>query len=408
MEEPKHPFRWIVLILLFFSLFAATLAMQCMPPLFSEISGEIPLTKAQMGTVMGVLTLASLFFAPIGGALCDKLGSRWALGLAALIVAAGSVFRSFAGSVTDLIFCMFIMGAGIAMYPANLPKALGNWFSRDDLAKVNGICIAGMGIGGAMVMATARSVLSPVCGGWRGMVAVLGGLVLAVALLWMIIYRDRETGGAVSRKKQNVFENFKKVLQVRDIWLIALYYGLNMVSLLAVITLLPLTLEERGVEQSGELVGVMMGATVIFNILGGALSDRTGRRKPFLAFCAVIFGIAAMGFITLTGAPLLAALVIAGAAMGTIAPVLMSVPVEMKGIGTALAGTAVGFIFMLGNTGGFIGPVVAGKLMDSAGSALPGFLFIAGALLAAAVLIVPIKETGSKRKPGEKTPAHLH
>lgn len=408
MEENKQAFRWIVLILLFFSLFVATLAMQCMPPLFSQIAEEIPLTKAQMGTIMGVLTLASLFFAPVGGALCDKLGSRWALGLSAMIVAAGSIVRYFASSATGLIVCMFIIGAGIAMYPPNLPKALGSWFSRNDLAKVNGICLAGMGIGGALVMATARSILSPALGGWRGTVAFLGVLVMIVAVLWMILYRDRQTGGAVSGPRQNVFQNFKQVLRIRDIWLIAFYYGLNMVALLAVITLLPLTLEERGVENSGELVGIMMGTTVVFNILGGILSDRAGKRKPFLLFSVLIFAFSVTGFVTLTGAPLLAVLVLAGAALGTIAPVLMSVPVEIEGIGTSLAGTAVGFIFMLGNTGGFVGPVVAGKLMDSAGSSLPGFIFIAGALIAAAALIIPLRETGRKRKPGEVPPAHGH
>ena len=408
MEETGHSFRWTVLILLFFSLFTATLAMQCMPPLFSQIAEEIPLTKAQMGTIMGVLTLASLFFAPVGGAICDKLGSRWALGVSALIVAAGSMVRYFASSATGLIVCMFIIGAGIAMYPPNLPKALGSWFAPGDLAKVNGICLAGMGIGGALAMATARSVMSPALGGWRGTVTFLGVLVLIVAVLWMIFYRDREAEGAVSGHRQNVFENFKKVLRVRDIWLIALYYGLNMVSLLAVITLLPLTLEERGMANAGELVGIMMGTTVVFNILGGILSDRVGRRKPFLLFCVLIFAFSATGFVTLTGAPLLAALVLAGAALGTIAPVLMSVPVEMEGIGTSLVGTAMGFIFMLGNTGGFVGPVVAGKLMDRAGSALPGFIFIAAALAAAALLIIPLRETGRKRKPGEAPPAHVH
>jgi len=65
MEEQTYPFRWVVLALMFLSLFAATIAMQCMPPLFSEITEQIPLTKAQMGTIMGVITLASLFFAVI-------------------------------------------------------------------------------------------------------------------------------------------------------------------------------------------------------------------------------------------------------------------------------------------------------------------------------------------------------
>jgi cyanate permease len=408
MEEQKYAFRWVVLALLFLSLFAATIAMQCMPPLFSEITEQIPLSKAQMGTIMGVITLASLFFAPIGGALSDKLGARWGFGIAAIIVALAGGYRYFAGSVTDLIVCMFILGAGMAMYAPNMPKALGTWFSRKDLAMANGISISGMGIGGAVAMATARNVLSPTFGGWRVTMVVLGGLVLLVAIIWMIIYRDRRVEGAASRKKPNVFENFKDVLKVRDIWLIAFYYGLNMISLLAVITLLPITLEERGVENAGGMVGIMMGATVVFNILGGMLSDRVGKRKPFLLVCALIMGVCVLGFANFTGTPLLIVLILAGAAMGTIAPVLMSVPVEMEGIGTALAGSAVGFIFMLGNTGGFVGPVVAGKLMDMSESSLPGFIFIAAALIVSAVFIVPLKETGRKRKPGEAPAAHGH
>ena len=51
MEEQQYAFRWVVLALLFLSLFAATIAMQCIPPLFSEITEQIPLTKAQRGTI---------------------------------------------------------------------------------------------------------------------------------------------------------------------------------------------------------------------------------------------------------------------------------------------------------------------------------------------------------------------
>ncbi len=408
MEEQTYPFRWVVLALMFLSLFAATIAMQCMPPLFSEITEQIPLTKVQMGTIMGVITLASLFFAPIGGALSDKLGARWAFGIAAIIVALSGGFRYVAGSVNDLVVCMFLIGAGMAMYAPNLPKALGNWFPKKDLAMANGISISGMGIGGAIAMVTAKSVLSPSFGGWRGTMVFLGGLVLLVAILWMIVYRDRPLEGAAQRKKLNVFQNFKDVLKVKDIWLIAIYYGLNMISLLAVVTLLPITLEERGVENAGGMVGIMMGATVVFNILGGMLSDRVGKRKPFLLICAVVFGLCVLGFANFTGTALIVVLIIAGAAMGTIAPVLMSVPVEMERIGTALVGSAIGFIFMLGNTGGFVGPVVAGRLMDMSDSSLPGFIFIAAALILSAVFIVPLQETGRKRKPGEAPAAHGH
>jgi hypothetical protein len=49
---------------------------------------------------------------------------------------------------------------------------------------------------------------------------------------------------------------------------------------------------------------------------------------------------------------------------------------------------------MLGNTGGFIGPAVAGKLMDISGGIWPGLVFIAAALFIAGIFALLITETG--------------
>lgn len=401
MEKEKYSFRWLVISLLFLNIFFATVAMNCIPPLFGEITEEIPLTKAEMGSVMGVLTLASLVLAPLGGGFGDRFGPRWVLGASVLVVAVAGALRAYVGSASGLIVCMIFIGAGMAMVGPNLPKALGVWFSQKELAFANGLCISGMGTGGAIAMGTAASVMSPAFGGWRNTMLVIGAGVVIMGLLWIFLYKDPQEGGAAKKKEQNLVANFKKALKVRDLWLLSIFYGLNMVGLMAVITFLPVSLEERGIERAGELVSLMMGTTVVFNILGGILSDRLGKRKPFLIVSALTLGFCILTFATFTGIPLIIALVIAGAALGTIAPVLLTVPVELKEIGPGLAATAVGLIFMIGNTGGFIGPVVSGKLMDITGSHLSGFIFMASALIVAAGFIVPLKETGRKTNQGE-------
>lgn len=396
MEKQQSGFRWLVLGLLFLNIFFAVVCMQCIPALFTEIVEQIPLTKVQMGTVMGVLTFASLFFAPIGGAVSDKIGSRWALGASVLTIALAGALRAYVGSANGLILCMFFIGAGMAVLGPNMPKALGMWFSPKELALANGLCISGMGIGGAVAMATAASLMSPAFGGWRNTLLVMGILVLGMGLLWMFLYRDREQEGAAEAKKQNMKENFKKVLKVKDLWLLSGFYGLNMVGMMALITFLPVSFEERGLERAGELVSIMLGTTVVFNILGGILSDRFGKRKPFLIISSVVFGIGILTLATLKGLPLILALVITGAALGTIAPVLMTVPVELEEIGPALSATAFGLIFMIGNTGGAFGPILSGKLMDLAGSHWAGFIFMAVALIVAAGCALPLKETGKR------------
>jgi cyanate permease len=394
MHHPKHAYRWAILALLFLIIFFASVAINCVPPLFAEISVQIPLSKAQMGAVMGVTMLAALFFSPIGGGLSDKVGCRGAVGVGALIVGIGGALRYFAGSPGGLIFMMFIVGAGMAIAAPNIPKSLGVWFPSCQLAQANGICMAAMGIGAALAMGTAAEQLSPAFGGWRGSMVGGGVCSLIMAILWVLCYKEGGDDTVGKAQQQYLSENFKKVFKDREIMLMAVFWGFFMMAMMGLITLLPVALAERGLLRSGQLVSIMMGASVLFNIIGGMLSDKVGKRKPFLIIPAFFAGICVPFFVVLTGAPLVIALFLVGACIGTFAPIIFTIPVEMKHIGTGLSGTAAGVIMMLGNTGGFIGPAVAGKLMDISGGIWPGLVFIAAALFIAGIFALLITETG--------------
>ena len=181
-----------------------------------------------------------------------------------------------------------------------------------------------------------------------------------------------------------------------------------MLSLYTLISFLPLLFEERGLSKPGQLVSILMITSVVFNIVGATISDKTGKRKMFIIGPVIVFGLAVLTFGTLTGIPLAIALVIAGACMGTIGPVLMSIPVELKTIGPALTATAVGLIFMVGNTGGFLGPMLIGKLMDITGSQWSAFVCMGALLILSAGCIIPLTETGRKKKRREEVAIASH
>ena len=94
MEDQRSNFRWLILVLLFLIYFFIFTATNCIPPLFKEIGNEIALTKAGMGMIMGVITLPALFFSLLGGAISDKVGSRWAIGSALIIISLSGAFRA--------------------------------------------------------------------------------------------------------------------------------------------------------------------------------------------------------------------------------------------------------------------------------------------------------------------------
>jgi MFS family permease len=213
MEEQKSTFRYLVLVLVFLNMLFIMIAVNCVPPLFTEIVEQIPLSKAQMGSIMGVVTLASLFLAPIGGAIADKIGCRWTLGGSCLIVVISGGLRAFAVSPFQFIGLMFIFGIGAALFSPAVPKALGMWFPSNELARANGIVFTSMGIGAAIAMATATSFMSPNFGGWSGTMLVLGGISLVMAILWMIFYRDQKVGATLIRKKSLCWKTLRRYLR---------------------------------------------------------------------------------------------------------------------------------------------------------------------------------------------------
>jgi OFA family oxalate/formate antiporter-like MFS transporter len=216
----------------------------------------------------------------------------------------------------------------------------------------------------------------------------------------MVLFRDRKAREVPGQKKQSFKGNFKEVFKVKDVWFSSLFYAFRFVATSSLLALLPLTLSERGLSsaKAGAFVAIMMGMSSLFKIVGGTASDRLGRRKPFLIICSVVQGVCVFAFATFSGVPLIIALVITGAAMGCIAPIFLSSLVEIKGIGPSLAGTTVGLVFMIGNFAGFLGPIISGKLMDVSGSQWPGFLFMGLAYFVAACVILPVKDTGSRKR----------
>ena len=400
MEDQQSNFRWLVLVLLFLIYFFIFTATNCIPPLFKEIGNEIALTKAGMGMIMGVITLPSLFFSLLGGAISDKVGSRWAIGSALIIISLSGAVRATVESHYGLTVCMFLIGVGVAILGPNVPKVLGMWFPPKELATANGICMIGMPLAGTFAMGTAAGVLSPAFGGWRNVMVVLGAFPLMLGLLWLLLYRDRKVEKALGKRERSILENFKEVFRIKDVWWASAFMGLNMIGVMSVIALLPHSLSERGMTEvsAGGLVAIMFGMSSAFKIVGGFLSDRVGKRIPFIFISSIVQGICVIAFAFSTGIPLIIALAIAGVAMGVIPPVFMVIPVEIKEIGPALAATAMGLIFMIGNSGSLVGPVVAGKLMDFFGGQLPGFLFMGVAIIIGGFCILFVRETGQRKK----------
>jgi MFS family permease len=374
-------------------------------PLSSEINQDIGLSLTQVGAVLAFFTLASPIFSPIGGVLADKYGSRAIFSLAGLLIAVSGAARYFVTDGNQLIALMFVAGAGFACFGPVVPKALSSVFSAKEFGKANGIVFSAFWVGSTLAFALSASVLSPAVGGWRMLTVISGVLSGVMALCWALFYRDdsallsarEQSAGDLSGDVSSAEEatgtsgSFGQVIKNRDILRLSFFYAFCIAALFTILSLLPRVLEDRGLDHPGTLAALMTGTMVAFNILGGMISDRVGR-KLVLVTSAITFGLCIPALLALSGWPLFVVLIIAGAAAGPIIPVTTAMPVEMPAIGPALAGTALGILFMIGNLGGFFGPLAAGRMIEMSGSPWSGFLFAAFLAVLAPIMLVKLKD----------------
>jgi MFS family permease len=395
-------YRWIVLAILTISSFLVGISIYTLPPLYIEIKQDFELTNTAMGAIMSAITMASIFLALIGGIISDKVGSKWSYGLAVILVGLIGMLRGTAGNATALILYMAVIGVGVAVMMPNFPKSLGSWFEPSELGLANGIAISAYGLAAAVGMGLS-SILSPALGGWRNTLFLLSFVVILAGIGWLLIFRDRRTSSGQEAGIHALMKSVKQVIRVRDVWILSAYSASLSFSLLAALSLLSLSLSERGNENAGALVSIFMIMSLVFNILGGFFSDRLGRRKPFLIAGPFILGVCLILTGIAKGPALITALVFGGIGAGATTPIAMLIPVELEEIGPPLAATAYGIIMSMGSVGGVLGPIICGWIMDSSDAHWPGFLTIGTITVLAGLWICSIRETGQSRTSGVPT-----
>ena len=393
-------YRWRVLTLAALTCtFAFAMPQICMTVLFKEISGELGLSLVQVGVVWGIPPLAALFIVLAGGLLADRYGAKRTISLACLLAGLAGAMRGVSGDFASLALTTFLFGLLIWVIPASVFKTNATWFSGRQLVVANGVVSAGMGLGftvGAMISAT---VLSPLLGGWRNVLFLLGGVSVIVGLLWLFAVREpARLGLAGSEGSVSLRQTLARVLPSKAVWLLGLtllgYIGCTQ----GVIGYLPIYLRDSGwtVASADGTLAAFNGVSTLGAIPLALLSERLGLRKVVLlpVLLVTIVGVALLPLVGSAGVWVL--MIMIGFARDGFMAICFTMGTEAKGIGVVYAGTAIGLMQTIFNLGSFIAPPL-GNSLAGANSSFPFFLWAAFGLLALAAFYF-VKETGWRRR----------
>jgi len=359
---------------------------------------------------IAILTFA--FMMVPAGRLQDRIGPRFVATLGGLLTGAGLILASRTTSVAGFIVGFGILtGAGIGLgYASATPPAL-KWFSAKRTGLIAGIVVSGFGLASVYVAPLADTLIKN--HGIPYMLVTLGiGFVIIVSILSQLLinpkpgYRPAEPTDASANKTAvapAADYTPKAMLATPQFYLLWLMYafaagaGLMFVGKVAMIVKV-----QGGLENGFFFVAILAIGNAGGRVIAGMLSDKLGRINT----ARIVFLLQAILMLLLTranlGSPLasLPAFIVLSALLGFNYGSNLSVfpSVTRDYFGIKNLGVNYGLIFTAWGVGGFVMPIICGKVFDATKAFTLSYYIAAGLLVLAIALSFGLKAPAAKAK----------
>jgi D-galactonate transporter len=176
--------RWFVVALLFLAGVINYLDRAALSITAPLIQKDLNFSHAQMGVVFSSFFIGYALFNFVGGVLSDKVGAKRVFGTAMGVWSVFCGATALASGIGSLIVLRVLFGMGEGPFSSSNSKMVNNWFPRKEVASAIGVISSGTPLGGALA--------GPVVGfmavqfGWRWAFVAIMLFGLAWLVLWSI------------------------------------------------------------------------------------------------------------------------------------------------------------------------------------------------------------------------------
>jgi MFS transporter, ACS family, glucarate transporter len=422
--KQTFPYRYRVLIFLFFLTFITYLDRVSIALVDKWIKSEFHLNNTQWGVIGGAFALSYALFEIPSGVWGDRIGQRATF---IRIVLWWSLFTALTGVTTgfvSLLLVRFLFGIGEAGAFPNTAAVISKWFPAQESSR--GISVAWSGLFAGMAVAPFVVMTVTHAYGWRATFFVngaLGVVWVAVCVLWFKnnpsdVQRISAEERTLIESNRRYFDHkqkypWKRILKNQSLLALVTAFSISQSLNYFFIFWMPSYLREGRHISENEIKWIYTLAYSVATIccfFGGYFSDWTIKRK------GIKFGRRSFGFSTLAG-PGLSILAQALTSNHTMIMVTLIIGISFYSlvaipffgtcvdIGGNRAATISGTMNFCGQSAAFLFSIIFGRMADKTGFSLPVYILIA-ALIAGAFLwyfVDPSKQLITK----DQTPSTL-
>ena len=301
------------------------------------------------------------------GVLADYWGPRKLLTTGTLLSSFGAFIFAFASSIYMANFGRLIIGASIGVAWVSILKLSTRWFKPNQFAIITGMALC-FGILGALSAGVPLRLLMEFFG-WRWVIFGAGTITLLLSLTIWIFVRDDPTQKGYNSyakgiaalnpiSKSSILTDLSNIFRYKNTWVLAIVPASLVGPLLTFSGLWGIpyltTHYHLSIVKSGTLISILLIAWAIGGPVLGALSEKTGRRKPIYFYTLCISSIGWIPILFLQDIPLWLIIVLFGLVGFASSAIVVGMAFVKESVPLALAGTVIGVC----NMGMEMGPMI--------------------------------------------------
>lgn len=394
-----YGYRWVVLaVFMFINLTIQTLWISY-APITGPAAAFYGVTDLQIGLLSMVFMIAFIPFSIPASWVIDTYGYRVAVGIGAVLMGLFGLTRGLAGANYTFVLLSTI---GVAIAQPFLLNAWttvpAKWFPVETRATAVGLVTLANLVGTALGM-----VLTPVLVDALSISntqLLYGGIGAFSSALFLILSRETPPTPPCAPGEETralMLDGLKHAFKVKPFWfyLVASFIGLGIFNGLT--TWIEAIIRPRGFTPSdaGTLGALMVAGGLVGAVALPALSDKSGKRQPFLmlAFLGAIPGLAGLTFAA-TSQVLFPSAFLLGFFLVSAMPIGMQYAAEITY--PTPEGTSNGLIQLFGQ-GAVVFVYVMEAMKSSDGSFTPSLILALALLLVSAGLVTQMKDPAPDR-----------
>ncbi|MFC1918124.1 MFS transporter [Chloroflexota bacterium] len=281
-------YLWIPLFLVTGATVSLALMRQGIPVLYPFIQDFFGLSRAQIGLITTAQASGFAAASMLAGWLTDKYGVKRMISASLFILTAFTLIFPLVSSFFGIIALAVVIGIITSPLHPAATRAIIDWFPGKIRALAMSVKQMGVPIGGALAAAVFPALAIAV--GWRMAAAVTGLLVLLIAVIFVLRYRDaaRET------KEVHKFDaaTVKTILRDRGLMTTilwgAMFIGLQH-TVLSYLMLFVIEALEVSPIIAGGLLAIAQVSSIFARVFWGAASDFIFHRQRIVVLAITGF-----------------------------------------------------------------------------------------------------------------------